>query len=81
MQLRFLLHHSDTSYEGIYTSKAPCVRYLTVLENGLLCSLSLANLSYVGRAIDSRECIGIACWVSGALLNIKAASKPISYRA
>ena len=45
VQSRFLLHHSDTSYEGIYTLKEPCMRCLTVLENGPLCSLSLTNLS------------------------------------
>ena len=38
-----LLHHSKTSYEGIYTSKALCMRRLTVLWNGPLCSVSLTN--------------------------------------
>ena len=44
-QLRFLLHHFNTSYESIYTLKAPCMRYLTVLQVGLLCSRLLTNLS------------------------------------
>ena len=44
-QLRFLLHHFNTSYEGIYTLKAACMSYVTVLQDGLLCSLLLTNLS------------------------------------
>ena len=37
-------HHSNT-YKGICTFKVPCMRCLTVLKNGLLCSRLLTNLS------------------------------------
>ena len=45
MQHRFLLHHYNTSYEGIYTLKAPCMKCLTLLENGSICSHLLTDLS------------------------------------
>ena len=50
---RFPLHHSNTTYEGIYTLKAPCMRCLTVLENGLF-SRSLTN-EHVGSTTFGAE--------------------------
>ena len=41
---QFLLHHSNTTYKDIYTSKPPCMRCLIVLENGPF-NRSLTNLS------------------------------------
>ena len=45
LQLRFLLHHSDTSYKGIYKLRTHGIRCFTVLENDPLCSLSPTNLA------------------------------------
>ena len=46
-QLRFLLCHSNTSYEGIDTLKASYMRCLTVLEKMICCvaSLLFTNMS------------------------------------
>ena len=43
MLLRFPLHHSNTSYEGIYISQAPCMRCVTISENGTLYSTNLTR--------------------------------------
>ena len=53
---RFLLHHSNTTYEGIYTLKAPCMRCLTVLENGLF-SRSLTTNMWVVQRLEQRALV------------------------
>ena len=65
-QLRFLLHHSDTSYESIYTLKTPCMRCLTVLEGCVVYRL----LTWAR---------GLLAGVSSPLLNVEGTSKPTSH--
>ena len=70
VQLRFLLSHSNTSYEGIYTLKRRCMRCLTVLENGSLC--------VVFRLLTWAR--WLLAGVNSALSNVEGASIPTSYR-